>query len=125
MHTLQVEVAREERQLEELADERKQKALRVYMLGGTISDACKAAKVTRQTWLNWKAKDQKFNDLVETFYEHSTDLLEQEAERRALEGSDQLLTFLLKGRRRQTYGDKLQTDNKHAVTINVQQFSSD
>ncbi len=92
--------------------------LEAYARDGTILRAAEAAKVSRQTHYNWMESDE---DYVAAFYvaeEQATDVLEQEARRRAVDGdeepvgfymgepgafvtkrSDSLLKFLLEGRR--------------------------
>lgn len=94
-------------------------------LGGTVSAALGAAGIDRATLRQWKERDPDFDKAMEAAEEEGTDRLEDEAYRRAFEGveepvfhageivatvrkpSDRLMEFLLKGRRRWKYGDRV------------------
>lgn len=79
------------------------------MTFGTVTGACIAAGVDRKTWYNWVRDDETFAEHVASAKEQVADRLEQAAIERAtafIEPSDTLLIFLLKGLRREVYGDK-------------------
>lgn len=89
-----------------------------------VTEACKIARVDRSTIYKWRKEDKKFAKDWETTFVIASDLLEDEAVRRAKEGveepvyqggkqvgtvrkySDQLLMFLLKGAKKEKYSDR-------------------
>lgn len=114
--------------------------LRAFSESGVIAHACRAAGICRNTHYNWLRDDPTYAKVFAEAQEHATDLLEHEALRRAREGvrrpvlyqgeqvtilnpetgkqeplfehaySDVLAIFLLKGRRREKYGDQTKID---------------
>jgi hypothetical protein len=90
----------------------------------SVTDSARGAGVSRRGTYKAREKDEEFREAWEDALEEATDALEAEARRRALEGvrepvfyqgkevgsvqrySDTLLIFLLKGRRREVFGDK-------------------
>lgn len=80
--------------------------------GYSITAACKAEGIGRQSYYDWRNADSAFAAAADEAIESGTDLLEDEAKRRAvgLSGSDTLLIFLLKARRREKYSDKSTVD---------------
>lgn len=91
----------------EASDAIKARALVKFRELGTVSAACEAAGIGRRTWYDWMEADQAFAKAVLEATEDVTDDLEKEAIRRAKDGSDTLVIFLLKSRRRAQYGDRL------------------
>lgn len=77
--------------------------------GFSVTAACKAEGVGRMTYYDWRKADLAFAAAADDAIESGTDLLEDEAKRRAtgLMGSDTLLIFLLKARRPAMYRDKI------------------
>lgn len=90
-----------EKQLPEFlhSDADKARALRAFMIAGTVTAACNAAGVHRSVWYDWLEADDAFRERVVALKEANTEELEEEAIRRAKHGSDTLLIFLLKSRR--------------------------
>lgn len=84
------------------------KALVAFRETSTVASACASAGISRQTWYEWVATDPAFQEAVTEATEFVTDELEREAIKRAKEGSDTLVIFLLKSRRRAQYGDRMQ-----------------
>lgn len=94
-----------------------------------VSAACKAAKVPRRTAYDWKDADPEFRKAWDAALELGTDALEDEAVRRAHEGtlkpvyqggkkvgtireySDTLLIFMLKGRRPDRFKDRMAAEH--------------
>lgn len=90
-----------------------------------VAEACRIAGIDRTTAYNHKHADQDFSAAWDSAIELSMDKAEAELYRRAVEGvekpvyqggelvghlqeySDTLLIFMLKSRRRATYGDRL------------------
>ncbi len=73
---------------------------------GVITQAAKEAGVSRQTVYFERRNNQWFADEWEKALERGVDALEDAAKIRAFEGSDTLLIFLLKSRRREIYGER-------------------
>lgn len=92
--------------------------------GASISKACAASGVARRTVYDWRHADKDFASAWDEAVEAGTDVLEDEAVRRAVEGvdepvfyqgqqcglvrkySDTLLMFMLKGRRGEKFRDR-------------------
>jgi hypothetical protein len=94
---------------------KKRAFLAAYAQVGSVSGAARAAGVSRRSHSRW-LEDADYASAFETAKDEAADTLEDEARRRAFEGSDVLLIFLLKGALPQKYG--------HAgtrTTINVLQ----
>lgn len=78
--------------------------------GQTITAAAKAAGICRRTAYSWRESDKTFAEAWDDALEIGTEKLETEATRRALEGSDTLLIFLLKARRPKVYRERVSTE---------------
>jgi hypothetical protein len=90
------------------------KLLKRLSLGKSVADACRFQKINRSTYYRWRDSDPDFKQAADDAIEDGTDLLEDYALQRALDGeSDTLAIFLLKGRRREKYGDRV--DQRHAA----------
>ena len=72
---------------------------------GNVTAASKAVSLYPSTAYHYRNQDQKFADAWDEALEKSVDILEMEARKRAFEGSDVLLIFLLKGARPYKYRD--------------------
>lgn len=93
-----------------------------------VAEACRVAGIDRTTAYSHKHEDPDFSDAWDSALELSMDKAEAELYRRAVEGttrpvyqggemvghlqeySDTLLIFMLKSRRRATYGERLTVD---------------
>lgn len=92
---------------------------------GNVSSACLATALARRTAYNWRHSDKAFSAVWDAAQELGTDALEDEAARRAAEGtlkpvfyqgnecgrireySDTLLIFLLKARRPERFKERV------------------
>lgn len=70
-----------------------------------VYKACEVAHISRQTAYNHKADFPEFGAQWDAIIEKRVDDLEKVAFKRAEEGSDTMLIFILKSRRRKIYGD--------------------
>lgn len=70
-----------------------------YIEGGTLAYAAEAADVSRDIHYYWMKTDPEYKEAFWHAQETSVDELESVARKRAIEGSDGLLKFLLEGRR--------------------------
>lgn len=104
-------------QLQLVHDDRiKTRAIAGFLKHGTVTQACAAAGISRQTWYDWIDQDSRFAGMVLDAKEAVADALEQRAHERAHEGSDTLLIFLLKSLRKE-YRDKEQITVMHPDVI--------
>lgn len=94
--------------------------------GNAIRHACLDVGIGRDTVYSRRKRDQAFADAMDEAFEEGGDVIEQEAFRRGIHGverpvhylgqrvdtvteySDQVLLFLLKGRKPERYGDRAQ-----------------
>ena len=109
--------------------------LEALCTGASVQAACEAAKIGRRTVYDWRAADDDFALAWDQAIEAGTDLLEDEAKRRAFEGveepvfhggqqcgtvrkySDTLLIFLLKARRPEKFRERQDVKHSGAVII--------
>ena len=80
---------------------------------GMVTQAVKAAGISRRTAYARKARDAGFATAWEEAVDVATEQLEAEAVRRAIDGSDTLMIFLLKARRPEVYVERHQV--RHAL----------
>jgi hypothetical protein len=80
--------------------------------GSSVTEACQVVHIGRRTAYDYRSSDPDFAARWDAAIEKGTDELEKVAIKRAKEGSDSLLMFLLRGRRRSIYGEKVQVDAK-------------
>lgn len=103
--------------------------LAALQVGQSVGAACMAAKLGRSAAYSWRREDQEFAKLWDDAVEQGTDILEDEALRRARDGtikpiyqggkkvgsvreySDTLAIFLLKGRRPDKFKDRVAAEH--------------
>lgn len=90
---------------DQLLAERKMLFLLGYVEFGTIIAACKTAAVAQSVVATWCAEDPEFAQHCINAEDAVTDMIEDIALRRAYEGSDAMIMFLLRGRRPEKYGE--------------------
>lgn len=98
-----------------------EKLLNKLSNGYSISAACAAENIGRRTYYEWRDADSEFAADADEAIEIGIDKLEDEANRRAKgpDGSDTLLIFLLKSKRRQVYGDKIEFAGTLTSTVEL------
>ena len=74
---------------------RKEAAIEMMSFGVSMSEIAEAIGVDRATFFRWRKDDPEFNAKLHAKLVINKDMLQAEAERRALRGSDKLLMFLL------------------------------
>lgn len=99
-----------------MTPKRKKAFLNHLTEGGSVAGACSAAGISRQTCYDWRGNSSRegvpgFREDWESAIEAGTDLLEEKARERALNGSDTLMIFLLKGRRPNKYRDNAKVEH--------------
>lgn len=105
--------------------------------GLSVTGACHAASLPRRTAYDWRDADAEFGAAWDAAIEQGTDILEDEARRRAYVGtdtpvtyqgeitatykeySDRLLELLLKARRPHVYRERQSVEHSGAVGVNV------
>lgn len=104
---------------------------------GNVTQAAISAGIVRQTHYDWLSNSPDYADLFEQAKESAADKLEQEARRRAIEGtqkaiyyqgeivgyenvySDNLLMFMLKGDRPEKFKDRTELTGKNGGPIEL------
>lgn len=98
-------------------EQHKKAVLDAFIELGTVYHACKQAGVGRTTWYNWLKDDPEFAEAVSKAEEDVADDLEQEAIKRAKDGSDTLLIFLLKGHKPEKFKERFQQQHTGQVAL--------
>ena len=88
--------------------------LELFQELGTVTAACEGAGVSRQAHYNWLRDDADYKARFQALEDQCAVLLEDEARKRALAGSDTLLIFLLKGARPEKYRER--SEVKHDLS---------
>jgi hypothetical protein len=91
--------------------------LEAFSTYGTVSHACKVVGVGRRTVYDARQVDEAFAAEWAAVEDDVSDDLEQEAVRRAKDGSDTLLIFLLKARRPEKYRENTHITHAGALTL--------
>lgn len=107
--------------------EKGERLLKQLALGKSVAASCRAARIGRSTFYEWRAADPAFAARVNGAIEDGTDRLEDVARERAVRQSDTLLIFLLKARRPEKYRETIRNEHTGSdgspLTINVVQRS--
>ena len=99
-------------------DENRERILKALAKGGSYTLAAEACGMGRTALHAWLNDDEEFKAECLSAIEAGTDRLEDVAIQRAIDGgSDTMLIFTLKGRRREKWGDKQQVEHSGAVTV--------
>ena len=101
-------------------DEKRAKFLASLEEGNSIARAASDAGVGRSTAYEWRTAEPAFAKAWDDAVESGTDALEDEAIKRAKNGSDTLLIFMLKGRRPEKFKERFSSDQR--VTVQEKTF---
>ncbi len=85
-------------------------ALKAFVELGTETGACQLLGLSRSAWHKWTARYEKFREAADEAFQTVGDLLEQEAIRRAYDGSDLLLIYLLNGYKPGKFRERQETN---------------
>jgi hypothetical protein len=96
--------------LSKLTLKKKEEFFNVLADGGSVTAAASAIGVTRQAVYQLRKTDAQFAVDWDDAIEAGTDILEDEAVKRAKNHSDTLLIFLLKARRPDKYKERSETE---------------
>lgn len=91
--------------------------LRAYVHYGTVTAACRASGVSRQTFYALRDNNEDFARLYKMADEMITESLEQEAIRRAIDGSDSMLQFMLRSRKPELYSEQHRIIHAGGATV--------
>lgn len=100
--------------------EKREAFLTILSNGGTVKEAREAAGISRSSIYDWRKADEDFAAAWDHAYEEGTDELETEAVRRAKDGSDTLMIFLLKARRPEKYRDNVKHEHTGGLSLVVE-----
>jgi len=95
--------------------ERREQVLAALREGAECSEAAKAAGLGRTTVWTWRQADEAFAVAYADAGEQGTEVLESLARKRAVDGADTLLIFLLKARRPEKYRDTVRVDQTTTI----------
>lgn len=87
------------RMFDHIQDSRKRTFLEYFSKCGIIAKTCELAAIKPSSHYYWIENDDEYKKAFEIANDIATDVLEAEATRRAMNGSDVLLIFLLKARK--------------------------
>lgn len=110
------------KKLSKLTHKKRDEFLAVLSEGESVQSAANAIAVSRQAVYKLRETDDGFAALWDGAINSGTDILEDEAVRRAKKSSDVLLMFLLKGRRPEKYKDRtdITSGGKELKTVTFQ-----
>ena len=88
-----------------------------FAQSGIVTEAAKEAGRSRKTVYLLREKDDSFREAWACAEEQAADELEGIARKRAEEGSDTLLIFLLKARRPERFRERMTTRHEGGITV--------
>jgi transposase-like protein len=91
--------------------------------GSNLSEAARAVGINRSTLFRWRQADPEFDKAIRSAFVASVEALKREAERRAMNGSDKLLMFLLCNYAPDQFSNLQKLE--HSGSLNVQQLSDE
>ncbi len=94
------------------AKKKRETFLSVLSETGSVTQAAKAAKLDRANLYRLRKNDEAFAEAWAEAEELGVEALEDEACRRAFDGSDTLLIFLLKGKKPDKYRERTEVTGK-------------
>lgn len=100
--------------------EKQEVFLSIFKEIGNVSLSCLAAGIDRGTAYRWKKKDKAFAEKWMDASEDAADMLKEEARKRAMDKSDNLLMFLLKSLKPEVYRERYEHTGPEGKPIQVQ-----
>ena len=88
--------------------------------GGNVRDACRRLGINRQSLYPWKANDPAFASDWDRALVLGAEALEDEARRRAKNGSDILLMFLLRALKPEKFRDRIVVKSSNYSASNLE-----
>lgn len=84
-------------EIEAIQVQHKEHFLREYSKTANVTRACREAGVDRKQWRRWMEHDEQFSFAFNEAREEAIDALEEEARRRAVDGTEQHTPIFYKG----------------------------
>lgn len=103
-----------------MTDAKLEQFLELLANGDTVKHACATLKIGRRTIYDQRERDPEFAQAWELALDTGIEELEQEAKRRALDGSDRLLEFLLRAKRPEVYRENYRVEHTGAGGAPIQ-----
>lgn len=97
--------------MSKLTPKKRESFLAALMDGESVTSAAKSIGLSRQALYRTRLGDEKFAADWDDAVECGTDCLEDEAVKRARDGSDTLLIFMLKARRPEKFKDRVANEH--------------
>jgi hypothetical protein len=79
--------------------------------------ACRKARISRNAFNEWRRDDPEFNRRVLAARDEGDDAIEDALATRALKDDTTAAIFLMKSRRRETYGDRIDHTHRGMITF--------
>lgn len=105
--------------------QKKDAFIQAYAELGTITHAARQAGIARKTVYRWQQADEDFALAMHDCREQVTDTLEREAIRRATDGSDTLLIFMLKANRPDKYRENVKIEHSGQIRQDLSDLSTE
>ena len=102
---------------------KKEKFLQAHADGATVHEAARCVGVHPSTPYKWKGRDPEFAEAWVRAREKFVEDLEMEAYKRAIDGNDRLLIFLLKAYRPDTYGEKGKQERSGSIGVTIAELA--
>lgn len=99
--------------------------LDAFAQSGMVSEACRSVGIDRSTAYKTRQRDEAFALAWADVEERSTEELEREAKRRAVDGSDTLMIFLLKARRPEKYRENVKIEHAGSIKQDLSSVDSE
>lgn len=101
--------------------QRQKRYLAAYAECGSLKEAAQITGIGKSAHYEWLAKYPEYRVAYETATQRAIDSLEEEAKRRAMVGSDNLMMFMLKAKRPNEFRDMstVRVDGKTIHQLNV------
>lgn len=85
-----------------------------------LGESCKATGISLGWLRDYRSAHPEFEAKIQEAYINQTEVLEQIAIRRAGEGSDRLLEFMLKSRKPEVYRENVHHEHEHTVSGGIE-----
>lgn len=93
--------------------------------GGVLEWTCDVLGISETNALHYRRKFPDFAEAWDEAVRASSAVLESEAQRRAIQGSDRMLQFMLKARLPAVYGDRVAVQHSGSIDTNVKEKSDE
>ena len=103
----------------EIKEQRKEAFLESLEGGVSISDACKAANISRNTIWEWRKKSKRFDKKVNSIIDSRTQSVEDALFSSAVKGNVAAQIFWLKNRAKDRWKDKFEYDIPGDINVKV------